>query len=91
MSREHESDENLSVPGFGGGDATTRDGRQALRLHEIIAIIAFVLCAFVTVVFVVLGTPVQAVVFGVLAVACLGIAGWAARRRSRGRRAGQRD
>lgn len=89
MEREHES-EDLSVPGFGGGDASTRDGQQALRLHGVIAVIACVLCAFVTVVFVVLGSPAWAVVFGVLALACLGILGWAIRRRSRGRAAHRR-
>ncbi len=82
--------DNLSVPGFGGGDATTHDGQQALRLHGIIAIIACALCIFVTVVFAILGSLVQAVIFGVLALVCLGILGWATRRRAQGRAAHRR-
>jgi Flp pilus assembly protein TadB len=86
MERDGNSDDDLKVPGFGGGDASTRDGRQALRLHEVIGVIACVLCAFVAGVFVYLGSPVLAVIFAVVALACLGIVVWAARRRSRGRR-----
>lgn len=84
MRPERTSRDELPVPGSGGTSASTRDGQQALRLHAGIAVVAFVLCGFVTGVFFYLGTPVLAVVFAVLAVACLGVLGWAMRRRRRG-------
>jgi Flp pilus assembly protein TadB len=67
------------VPGTGGTPADTHDGQQALRLHAGISVIAFVLCAFVAGVFFWLGTPVLAVIFAVVAVACLGVLVWARR------------
>jgi Flp pilus assembly protein TadB len=76
------------VPGFGGptSDERTHDGQAALRLHAGIAAIATVLCAFVTGIFVWLGTIPVAVVFGVLTVACVIAFGWAVHRRRRGAR-----
>jgi Flp pilus assembly protein TadB len=71
------------VPGFGGSvpeQASTRDGQQALRLHSGISVVAFVLCAFVAVVFFWLGSPVLGTVFALLAVACVGVLVWAVRR-----------
>lgn len=47
---------------------------------------AFVLCAFVCGIFAWLGSILLAVVFGVLALGCLGALGWATSRRNRGRR-----
>ena len=49
-----------SVPGFGGPNARagSADGQAALRLHAVIAVIAFVLCAFVSGIFFWMGTPV---------------------------------
>ncbi len=41
--------------------------------------IATILCAFVAVVFFWLNTPILGVIFAVLALACLGILGWARR------------
>jgi Flp pilus assembly protein TadB len=75
-----------SVPGFGGPvpeQASTPDGQQALRLHAGISVVAFVLCAFVSGVFFWLGSPVLGVIFAVVALACLGVLGWATRRRRR--------
>ena len=56
------------VPGFGGptSDERTSDGQSALRLHAGIAVIATVLCAFVTGIFVWLDTIPLAIVFAVL-------------------------
>jgi hypothetical protein len=70
-----------SVPGTGGAPISSRDGQQALRLHAGIAVIAFVLCAFVACVFFWLGSLVLAVIFAVVAVACLAVLGWAIRGR----------
>jgi len=75
-----------SVPGFGGphNRASSQDGQSALRLHAGIAVVAFVLCAFVSGIFFWMGTPVLGVIFAVIAVACLGVLGWAVRLRRRG-------
>ena len=54
MARERKTQRRHPVPGFGGPvpeHASTRDGQQALRLHSGISVVAFVLCAFVAVVF----------------------------------------
>lgn len=67
------------MPGTGGAPASTADGQQGLRLHAGIAVIATILCAFVAVVFFWLNTPILGVIFAVLALACLGILGWARR------------
>ena len=76
------------VPGFGGptSDERTSDGQSALRLHAGIAVIATVLCAFVTGIFVWLDTIPLAIVFAVLTVACVVVLGWAVQRRRRGAR-----
>jgi hypothetical protein len=76
-----------SVPGVGGpaGDARTPDGQSALRLHAGIATVAFFLCALVTVIFFLDGTIVLGIIFGVLALSCLGALGWATASRRRGR------
>ncbi|HEY0811880.1 MAG TPA: hypothetical protein VGE11_01260 [Pseudonocardia sp.] len=79
MRQERSADEGPSVPGTGGTPASTHDGQQALRLHAGIAVIAFVLCAFVAVVFFWLEAPVPGVIFAVVAVACLGVLAWARR------------
>jgi Flp pilus assembly protein TadB len=80
-----QSDADRSVPGFGGPKsvAGAPDGQAALRLHAGIAVVAFVLCAFVSAIFFWLGTPVQGVIFAVIALACLGVLGWAVRLRRR--------
>jgi protein-S-isoprenylcysteine O-methyltransferase Ste14 len=87
MAGERKAERRHSVPGFGGPvaeQASTRDGQQALRLHAGISVVAFVLCAFVAVVFFFsLGSPVLGTVFVVLAVACLAVLGWAVRTRRR--------
>jgi hypothetical protein len=74
-----------SVPGFGGPGsvAGSPDGQSALRLHAGIATVAAILCFFVTGIFAWLGTIVQAVVFGVIALGCLGILAWATAQRRR--------
>jgi Flp pilus assembly protein TadB len=74
------------VPGFGGprSDERTPDGQSALRLHAGIAVIAAFLCAFVTVIFVGLGTLPLAILFGVLTLACLAALAWALYRKRRG-------
>jgi hypothetical protein len=76
------------VPGFGGptSDERTRDGQAALRLHAGIAVVATVLCAFVTAIFVLFEAVTAAVVFGVLTVACIVAFGWAMHRKHRGAR-----
>jgi Flp pilus assembly protein TadB len=84
MEREHMSRDETPVPGTGGAPANTREGQQGLRLHAVIAVIAFVLCAFVAIVFFWLGSVVLCVVFAVIALACLGVLGWARRHRSAG-------
>jgi Flp pilus assembly protein TadB len=81
MAREHMSQDDPSVPGTGGVPSSTREGQQGLRLHAVISVIAFVLCAFVAVVFFWLGSVVLGVIFAVIAVACLGVLGWALRHR----------
>jgi len=76
------------VPGVGGpfSDERSADGQSGLRLHAAIASIAAVLCAFVTVIFVRLGSVPLALVFGVVGVLCLVVLGWALYRRNRGKR-----
>jgi Flp pilus assembly protein TadB len=84
MRREQASHDDHSVPGTGGAPANTRDGQQGLRLHAGIAVVAFVLCAFVTGVFFWLGSPVLGAIFAVLALACVGALVWARRAQRRG-------
>lgn len=79
------------VPGAGAAPASSADGQRALRLHAGIAVVAAVLCAFVTVVFFMLGTVVPAIVFAVLTVACLGVLAWAVSRRRAGQRAAENE
>jgi len=88
MSGRNSRSANRSVPGIGGApsDERSADGQQALRLHAGISVVAFVLCAFVCGIFVWLGSVPLAIVFGVLALGCLGALGWATARRNRGRR-----
>jgi Flp pilus assembly protein TadB len=79
-----------SVPGVGGRahDARTADGQSALRLHAGIATIAFILCTLVTVIFFLLGATVLGIIFGVIALGCVGAFVWATatRRQARLRR-----
>lgn len=74
-----------SVPGAGGPDTHTPDGRGALRLHAGIASIAFVLSTLVTVIFFLEGVTVLGIIFGVIALGCLGALGWATASRRRAR------
>ncbi|MFN2494865.1 MAG: hypothetical protein ABR608_03010 [Pseudonocardiaceae bacterium] len=75
-----------TVPGTGGPgpDEASVEGQRALRLHAGIAAIAVVLSGFVTLIFLRLGSPPLAVVFGVLAAISLVILGWALYRKRRG-------
>lgn len=77
-----------SVPGAPDTTEDTPDGQRALRLHAIIATIAALLCVFVAVVFVHLGDVPLGVVFGVIALVCVAILGWAGFRKRRGARRG---
>ena len=81
MARHSRDAADRSVPGFGGPNnrAGSADGQSALRLHAVIAVIAFVLCAFVSGIFFSMGTSVLGVIFAVIALACLGVLGWAVR------------
>jgi Flp pilus assembly protein TadB len=86
MSSRHEARvSERSVPGIGGPGSveSAPDGQSALRLHAGIATIATILCAFVTGIFAWLGALVPAIVFGVIALCCLGILAWAVTRRRR--------
>jgi VIT1/CCC1 family predicted Fe2+/Mn2+ transporter len=83
-TRDTGAEQPRSVPGSPGSSEASPDGQRALRLHAGIATIATILCAFVTVIFVLLGSIPLAVVFGVLTLVCLGILGWARARRRRG-------
>jgi hypothetical protein len=76
------------VPGFGGpgADEGTPDGQSALKLHRGISVVAFVLSAGVTAIFIFEGTMVPAIVFAVIALGCVGAFVWANARL----RAGQR-
>lgn len=74
------------VPGAPDATEDTVDGQRALRLHARIATIAVALCVFVAVVFRSLGSMPLAVVFGVIALLCLGVLGWALYRKRRGAR-----
>ncbi|MGI8815933.1 MAG: hypothetical protein ACR2G2_11845 [Pseudonocardia sp.] len=62
----------------------TVDGQRALRLHARIAVIAFMLCVFVTGVFYWLGSVPFAVMFAGIGVLTLAILGWALYRKRRG-------
>ena len=68
-----------SVPGVGGpgGDARTPDGQSALKLHARIATVAFVLSVLVTVIFFLQSVIVLGVIFGVIALGCVGAFAWA--------------
>lgn len=73
------------MPGIGGPSSVAggRDGQAALRLHAGIAVVAFVLCGFVSGVFFYLDAPIQGVIFAVFALVCLGVLAWAVRLRRR--------
>jgi Flp pilus assembly protein TadB len=74
------------VPGAGPGtEPDTADGQRALRLHAGIAAVATGLSLFVSVVFVILASPVLAAVFAVVTLVCVGVLVWALRRRAAGR------
>jgi hypothetical protein len=66
------------VLGFGGPNSGSgsHDGQSALRLHRGISVLAFLLCVLVTVVFLMDGALVPAIVFAVVALACVGIFAW---------------
>jgi Flp pilus assembly protein TadB len=84
MERKDISHGEGAVPGTGGAPVSTGDGQQGLRLHAVIAAIAFVLCAFVAVVFFSMGSVALGVVFAVIALVCVAIFAWALRRRHAG-------
>ncbi len=77
------------VPGIGGPDADegAPDGQSALKLHAGISVVAFVLCVGVTAIFILEGTVVPAIVFGVMALGCVGTFFWANSRLRAGRAA----
>ena len=85
MARHSSDAADRPVPGFGGPNdrAGSPDGQAALRLHAVIAVVAFALCAFVSGIFFWMDTPVLGVIFAVIALACLGVLGWALRLRRR--------
>lgn len=66
------------VLGFGGPNSGSgsHDGQSALKLHRGISVLAFLLCVLVTVVFLMDGALVPAIVFAVVALACVGIFAW---------------
>lgn len=73
-----------------GYDEASPDGVSTLRLHAVIAVMATVLCAFVTVIFFGLGSIVPAIVFAVITLACIAIAVGATARIRRARAAARR-
>lgn len=85
-SRSAQRGDERPVPATGGPgpDEASLEGQRALKLHAGIAVIAIVLSAFVTWIFIRLGLTPLAVVFGVIAVISLGILGWALYRKRRG-------
>ena len=85
-SRVAQTSEERTVPATGGPgpDEASREGQRALQLHAGIAAIAVFLSAFVTWIFIRLGSTPLAVVFGVIAGISLGILGWALYRKRRG-------
>ena len=82
-----EKSDNRTVPGTGGPGPheASVEGQRALRLHAGMAAIAVVLTAFVTWVFLRLGSGPLAVGFGVIAAISLVILGWALYRKRRGK------
>ncbi|RTL69771.1 MAG: hypothetical protein EKK42_06610 [Pseudonocardiaceae bacterium] len=56
-----------------GWAVNSHDGQSTLKLHAGISIMAVVLCLFVTWIFIHLGTITPAIIFGVVALICLGI------------------
>jgi hypothetical protein len=76
------------VLGIGGpgADEGAPDGQSALKLHRGISVIAFVLSAGVTAIFILEGTMVPAIVFAVITLGCVAAFVWAGARL----RAGQR-
>lgn len=84
--RVAQKSDKRTVPGTGGPgpDEASVDGQRALRLHAGIAAIAVVFAAFVTWIFVRLGSVPLAVGFGVVAAISLVILGWALYRKRRG-------
>jgi hypothetical protein len=85
---KHDDIGSRPVAEFGGpaSDERTRDGQSALRLRAGISVIATVLSAFVTGVFVYLDAPAPAIAFAVITVACVVTLIWAVHRRRRGAR-----
>jgi Flp pilus assembly protein TadB len=79
------------VPGAPDTTENTADGQRALRLHAGIAVIAFLLCTFVAVVFWNLNALPLAVIFAIVALLCLAALGRAIQRKRRGERAQRRD
>jgi hypothetical protein len=61
------------VLGIGGpgADEGAADGQSALKLHRGISVIAFVLSALVTGIFIGLGTMVPAIIFAVITLGCV--------------------
>lgn len=74
-----------------GYDLASADGLSTLRLHAGIAMIATVLCLFVTGIFVYLGTITPAIIFAVIAVGCVAILVGAKARIRRGEQADRSD
>ena len=85
---KHRTGDEPTVPGVGGpgGQESAADGQSGLRLHAGIAAVATVLCAFVTWVFLRLGSWPLAVVFAVIGLASLGALEWAISHQRRGKR-----
>ena len=69
-----------------GADEGAPDGQAALKLHRGISVIAFVLSAGVTGIFILEGTMVPAIVFAVITLGCAVIFFWTNARLRAGRR-----
>lgn len=85
-ARVSQTGDERTVPATGGPgpDEASLEGQRALQLHAGIAAFAVVLSAFVTWIFIRLGSTPFAVVFGVIAAISLGILGGALYRKRRG-------
>jgi hypothetical protein len=81
------------VIGIGGpgADEGAPDGQSALKLHRGISVIAFVLSAGVTAIFVMEGTMVPAIIFAVVTLGCAGAFVWANSRLRAGQRGAVRS
>ncbi|MFR9801218.1 hypothetical protein ACL02T_02820 [Pseudonocardia sp. RS010] len=66
------------VLGIGGPNSGSgsHDGQSALKLHRGISVLAFLLCVLVTVVFLMDGALIPAIVFAVVALGCVGVFAW---------------